>query len=135
MKASGMRASISSRVAISHGRRGLIVQPLCAQIQSRNRSTDAPTQPEQTSAPLNPRWLSDVKQRIGNCMKFGLSSQQVEGAGVILQEIARDWRELVAGSDGFLTSPHRRTVHRRRIVWGEQDSMVCISCSSLSSAC
>jgi len=46
-------------------------------------------------------------------------------AGSILEEIADDWRELVAGSEGYLTSPTRRGLHRWPVAWGEQDSMVC----------
>ena len=77
------------------------------------------------TASLSPRWLSDLKQRIGKCMSFGLTSQQTEEAGRIVQEIAKDWRELVAGSEGFLTGPRRRGMHRQEVVWGEMDSMVC----------
>jgi hypothetical protein len=46
-------------------------------------------------------------------------------AGSIMEEIADDWRELVAGSEGYLTSPTRRGLHRWPVAWGEQDSMVC----------
>jgi len=57
-------------------------------------------------------------------MTFGLQPEQTEQAGNILHEIARDWRELVAGSEGFLTGPSRRGMHRQEVVWGEMDSMV-----------
>lgn len=83
----------------------------------RYRSTNA-------SAQLNPRWLSDLKQRIGKCIAFGLTPAQTGAAGAILSEVARDWRELVAGSEGYLTSPSRRGLHRWPVAWGEQDSMV-----------
>ncbi len=53
---------------------------------------------------------------------FGLKPAQVEEAGSILKEIARDWRELVAGSEGFLTGKRRRGLYRQNVVWGE---MVC----------
>ncbi|KAK6397304.1 hypothetical protein LTR65_006278 [Meristemomyces frigidus] len=72
---------------------------------------------------MNPRWLSDVKQRTGKCITFGMKTPQTEQAGQILAEIARDWRELVAGSEGFLTGPSRRGMHRQEVVWGEMDSM------------
>lgn len=55
---------------------------------------------------------------------FGLNDSQVARAGAILAEIARDWRELVAGSEGFLTGPDRRGLYRQEVVWGEMDSMV-----------
>ncbi|KAF2738202.1 hypothetical protein EJ04DRAFT_509647 [Polyplosphaeria fusca] len=78
---------------------------------------------EPATASLNPRWLLDVKNRIGKCIIFGLSSQQIAEAGTILQEIAQDWRGLVAGSEGFLTEKHRRGLYRQEVVWGEMDSM------------
>lgn len=73
---------------------------------------------------LSPRWLSDVKTRVGACITFGLTPPQIALAGSILEEIAEDWRELVAGSEGYLTSPTRRGLHRWPVAWGEQDSMV-----------
>jgi hypothetical protein len=57
-------------------------------------------------------------------MMFGLKPAQIDEAGAILEEIARDWRELVAGSEGFLTSRERRGLWRHRVVWGEMDAMV-----------
>lgn len=86
----------------------------------RPRSTDASA----SHNPPNSRWLSDLKQRIGKCITFGLKPNQTREVGAIMQEISRDWRELVAGSEGFLTSPHRRGLYRRRVIWGEQDAMV-----------
>ena len=84
---------------------------------TRHSSTSA-------TAQLSPRWLSDAKQRIGKCITWGLTPPQTATAGAILSEIARDWRELVAGSEGWLTSPERRGLHRWPVAWGDQDSMV-----------
>ncbi|KAF2773811.1 hypothetical protein EJ03DRAFT_340691 [Teratosphaeria nubilosa] len=91
---------------------------------ARYQSTDAKTisQPSSTAA-LSPRWLSEVKQRIGKCITFGLKPQQVSEASAVIQEISRDWRELSAGSEGFLTGPDRRGLYKQEIVWGEMDSM------------
>lgn len=50
---------------------------------------------------------------------FGLKPAQVHEAGRILQRLARDWRELIAGSDGFLTHATRRALFRRDVVWGD----------------
>jgi hypothetical protein len=36
--------------------------------------------------------------------------------------LARDWRELIAGSEGFLTDEKRRSLYQHKVVWGE---MVC----------
>lgn len=90
----------------------------------RNRSST--TNSNVTAATqLSPRWLSDLKQRIGKCLTFGLTPAQTAVAGGILAEVARDWRELLAGSEGYLTSPDRRGLHRWPVAWGELDSMVC----------
>jgi hypothetical protein len=63
-----------------------------------------------------------MKRRLGRCMMFGLKPAQVDEAGKILQQLARDWRELIAGSEGFLTDEKRRALYRHNVVWGE---MVC----------
>lgn len=84
--------------------------------------------PEQTPAPsLPPRWLSDIRSRIGKCIFWGLSHGQLEKAGSIMKVIARDWRELVVGSEGFLTGKGREGLRRHEISWGQMDSMVCTS--------
>ena len=54
---------------------------------------------------------------------FGMSSQQVQEAGTILKELATDWRELAAGSEGFLTARGRVGLQSQAVVWGEQDTM------------
>jgi len=73
---------------------------------------------------LSPRWLSDLKSRIGKCIIFGLRPEQLQRAGNILDVVAREWRDLVAGSEGFLTGPKRAGLERHRVVWGDMDSMV-----------
>lgn len=96
----------------------------------RHRSTTAAPANDNASpnTQLSPRWLSDLKQRIGKCITFGLSPAQTAQAGLILAELARDWRDLLAGSEGYLTSPPRRGLHRWPVAWGELDSMVCVAC-------
>lgn len=65
------------------------------------------------------KWLSTTKQRIGKCMLFGLQPGQTRVAGDVLKQLARDWRELVAGSEGFLTGKDRQGLFRHNVVWGE----------------
>jgi hypothetical protein len=55
---------------------------------------------------------------------FGLEPPQVAEAGSILEVLAKDWRELVAGSEGFLTAEGRRGLWRHEVCWGDMDSMV-----------
>jgi hypothetical protein len=45
----------------------------------------------------------------------------------MLEELATDWRELVAGSEGFLTGEGRRGLWRHEVCWGDMDSMVCLN--------
>lgn len=41
-----------------------------------------------------------------------------------MRALGEEWRELVAGREGFLTGPKRAGILRRRVVWGEMDTMV-----------
>jgi hypothetical protein len=50
---------------------------------------------------------------------FGLNPEQTKEACSVLQEIALDWRGLVAGSEGFLTEKDRTGLYRQAVVWGE----------------
>ncbi|KAM5461942.1 hypothetical protein MferCBS49748_006885 [Microsporum ferrugineum] len=68
---------------------------------------------------FDPRWLSRIKTRIGKCIAFGMKQELVPVAGGVLEEIAQDWRELVAGSEGFLTGEKYCGLHKHNVVWGE----------------
>ena len=80
-------------------------------------TTASPSQP----TPLPPRWLPITKARIGRCITFGLTREQKAEAGLLSGELAQDWRQLLAGSEGFVVGGG---LLRRRIEWGEMDSMV-----------
>lgn len=43
----------------------------------------------------------------------------------MLRALASEWRELLAGSDGFLTG-ERRGLEGQRVVWGEMDAFVSV---------
>lgn len=86
--------------------------------QNAAPSNATPAPPAKSQA-LDPRWLTMIKRRIGRCMMFGLKPHQVQEAGHILRQLARDWRELIAGSEGFLTDETRRGLFRHNVVWGE----------------
>ncbi len=86
---------------------------------SSSTSASEPSPPASITETLPPRWLSDIKLRIGKCISFGLRDEQVDEAGDILRVVARDWRELVAGSEGFLTGRRRAGFEGRDVVWGE----------------
>lgn len=76
---------------------------------------------------LDPRWLTLIKRRIGKCMMFGLQPAQIDEGGKILNQLAKEWRELIAGSEGFLTDAKRRSLFRHGVVWGEQVRLWCLS--------
>lgn len=54
---------------------------------------------------------------------FGCNEQQTSQAAAVLRAIATEWRELLAGSEGYLTGG-RRGLDAREIAWGEMDSFV-----------
>ncbi|KAL2860714.1 thioesterase family protein [Aspergillus lucknowensis] len=68
---------------------------------------------------IDPRWLTITKRRVGRCIMFGLKPHQIQEAGEIVQRITRDWRELIAGSEGYLTDATRRGLFRQSVAWGE----------------
>ncbi|KAE8328288.1 Thioesterase/thiol ester dehydrase-isomerase [Aspergillus sergii] len=100
-------------------------------LSTRALSTSGPTarnaDSSKTAAPqphrIDPRWLTMTKRRLGRCMMFGLKPAQVREAGEVLQQIARDWRELIAGSEGYLTDATRRGLFRQSVAWGEMDTI------------
>jgi hypothetical protein len=54
---------------------------------------------------------------------FGMNQQQTRKAGEVCKILAEEWRDLVAGREGFLVSPKRAGLVRQGVVWGEMDSM------------
>lgn len=90
---------------------------------SSSSSATTTTAPEESNHSISPRWLSTTKARIGKCITFGMPTELVDSAGQTLRTLGQEWRELVAGSEGYLTERRRAGLHRQRVVWGEQDSM------------
>lgn len=54
---------------------------------------------------------------------FGLNQEQIDEVGNITRIAARDWRQLLAGSEGFLTGRGRAGCEGREVVWGEMVSV------------
>ena len=82
-------------------------------------------EPPLTRLPPPPpsRWISDLRSRVGKCIVFGCSNQQVSRASAVLRALAVEWKDLLAGSEGFL-SGGRRGLDTHSIAWGEMDSFV-----------
>ena len=85
---------------------------------SRYQSTSSGSNESATDS-LSPRWLSDLKTRIGKCINFGISGEQMKEAGAILHDVNSNWRDMVAGSEGFLTGENRWGLYRQQVAWGE----------------
>lgn len=107
----------------THATKTAILIPSACPLRQLHSKVESVGSPEAAAAPLSTRWLSDVKRRIGHCITFGLKPEQTVEAGSILEEISRNWRQLVAGSEGYLTGPKRRSMFRRPVAWGDMDSM------------
>lgn len=95
--------------------------PIALRQRSRYLSSERDASDAQgtTNPAIDPRWLSDVKARIGKCIMFGLTPLQTEEAGHILRSISQDWRDLVAGAEGFLTESGRAGLYSQNIAWGD----------------
>ena len=88
--------------------------PHLARFQSTSSTNDEPA-----TESLHPRWLSDLKTRIGKCINFGINSEQLGVANDILAEVNAHWRDMLAGSEGFLTGTNRWGLYRHQVAWGE----------------
>ena len=77
-------------------------------------------EPRQSPSPIKFR-ISELRARIGKCIIFGLTQPQIDEAGEISRILAREWRDLVAGSEGFLTD---RAIIGRAVEWGSMVSIL-----------
>lgn len=55
---------------------------------------------------------------------FGMGAGETRKAVTVLKALGDEWRELVAGKEGFLTDEKSAGLRRQKVVWGEMDSMV-----------
>ncbi|KAI5816486.1 thioesterase-like superfamily-domain-containing protein [Pyronema omphalodes] len=81
-------------------------------------SSSSPS-PSRAETPLNPRWLATQKQRIGKLLFHGATVEEQKQAAVILKDLAENWRDYVAGAEGFLVGPTRRGLYRHAVAWGD----------------
>lgn len=67
----------------------------------------------------NPHWLSDRRARLGRLFLHGTTPAETHAAGVVLGDLALNWRCYVAGAEGYLTAPERRELYRHSVAWGD----------------
>ncbi|KAF6810763.1 4-hydroxybenzoyl-thioesterase [Colletotrichum plurivorum] len=72
------------------------------------------------TAPLNPRWLSELQTRIKRCASLGLQGTQKAELEAVQKAVDGRWLELLAGREGFLTGPGWRGLDRHTVTWGDQ---------------
>lgn len=113
-------AAFTAKPSIA-ARRCFSSSPVSREAQASKSASAVPTAKPHT---IDPRWLTSMKTRIGKCLMFGLKTPQVQETGGVLRQLAGDWRELVAGSEGYLTGEMFRGLFRHNVVWGE---MVCVT--------
>jgi hypothetical protein len=70
----------------------------------------------------NARWLSEQKLRLGRLFFHGATAAETHEAGALLSDLAQNWRQYVAGAEGYLICSKRRGLYRHAVAWGE---MVC----------
>lgn len=68
---------------------------------STSSPSSSPSSP--SSSPSNARWIDDLRLRIGKCITFGCDAAQVSRSARVLAAISAEWRDLLAGSHGFVT--------------------------------
>ncbi|KAI1327949.1 thioesterase-like superfamily-domain-containing protein [Xylariaceae sp. FL0255] len=84
--------------------------------------TEITLDPFEPSVRLPPtRWVSDIRTRLGKCIIFGCNEAQIQRVASIIGTVAREWRVLLAGSEGFLVGG-KRGIEGQQVVWGEIDS-------------
>ncbi|UNI15905.1 hypothetical protein JDV02_002391 [Purpureocillium takamizusanense] len=114
---SQLRAAALPQIAPCPSRRHL-----SSAAAARNPNRDS-VESEPKSAVLNPRWLGDLRSRI----KQSLSRAQSENDAAPLREqldrLDRQWVDLLAGREGFLTEPRWRGLDKHSVAWGDMDVM------------
>ncbi|KAK3366124.1 thioesterase-like superfamily-domain-containing protein [Lasiosphaeria ovina] len=99
----------------------LLSSPPFAVRLSSSRATDGSSSSLLPPPPPPSRWITELRTRVGRCISFGCDNQQISRAAAVARAIALEWRDLLAGSEGFLTGG-RRGLDRQKIAWGEMDS-------------
>ena len=66
--------------------------------------------------------------RLGYMTNNGVSYESAPQVAKILKAVCSEWRDLVAGSEGFLTAENRRGVSGRAVEWGDMVRLCLAEC-------
>jgi hypothetical protein len=104
-----------------------LIVPNCRSVSPRLKSTSSTVYSRRFTTPSSKRSSEIVSfrnlvARLGYITNHGLPIAQAPLAAKILTGISSEWREMVAGSEGFLTVEGRRGLFRRSVEWGDMVS-------------
>ncbi|KYK54240.1 hypothetical protein DCS_06197 [Drechmeria coniospora] len=72
-----------------------------------------------TSAALNPRWFSDLTDRIQKCLSLRLCDQDDQRLREQLDYLDKNWLDISAEREGFLSMERWRGLDRVPVQWGD----------------
>jgi hypothetical protein len=95
-----------------------------AQLVTGRRSFASTAPPNaEVAAALSPRWLTDLQTRLKQVSGTKLPPASEAEVERLQREIDSRWLDLLAGSDGFLTSPRWRGLNSHAVAWGDMVSL------------
>lgn len=83
-------------------------------VRQAGKSAEAPSSPG-----LNSRWLSDFQAQLKQASEGSASSEKKVQVETLKQDVDSRWLDLLAGSEGFLTSPEWRGLDHHAVAWGD----------------
>ncbi|KAI1215155.1 uncharacterized protein F4807DRAFT_23472 [Annulohypoxylon truncatum] len=89
-------------------------------INSPSRAYSSESKKESELIPSG-HWYNEIKERLGKCILFGCSRGQARKIASLLRDATTEWRDLIAGSAGFLTTGNSGFVDQK-VAFGETAS-------------
>lgn len=76
------------------------------------------TRPAEKNHAKNPRWLSEVNQRLKRYQEPDVKPLQYQKAKDLSHHLQTNWLELLAGGEGYLTAKEWRGLDKHHVAWG-----------------
>jgi hypothetical protein len=89
-------------------RPAILIKKVCCLRPSQFRNVHADAGPS----------FRNIVARLGYMTNNGISLESAPAIAQIMRTLSTDWRELVAGVDGFLTNFERRGTSGKDVEWG-----------------
>lgn len=97
----------------------------CSSSSSNNNNNNKPAPPKkllESSAVANPRWLSDLRARMKNCLSPELDGAKATQLKANMAFLDENWLELSAGRERFVTDEAKRGLNKLPVAWGDMVS-------------